>query len=152
MVNAPRAGRWAGLLLVWTGLSYWVIVGFVTVIPKVFFPPTASMEGSCSSGLAELRTELLDRARRSLYVSSAPTDFEVWAEHWDQRYEGLYPACSTEHLAPYQILGQLRHRVETRIHRQERDILPLIQRLDQLLRAPAHPSLAPSSPGNENNR
>lgn len=144
MNDAARWGRFGGLVLVWGGLLYWAVVGLVTVIPRVFFPSPPATGGSCRAGLIGLQTELLDRAQRSLYSPPAGNEFDDWAADWDERFDGLEGHCRGTSRKPYDTLAQLRHRVETRVKRHERDLLPLIERLDQeLTSSPARHSPAP---------
>lgn len=133
MGDAAKLGRRAGLAIVWLGLLYWAAVGVATVIPRVFFPPVATSTGSCPHQLRDLHTELLDQARGSLYSGHSMARFQEWSRRWDAHYEGLPVECRRRHQKPYALLGQLRHRVETRIRRQQRDLFPLMRRVERAL-------------------
>lgn len=124
-------------------LSYLVIVGFASVIPQVFWPPSdESFDMSCADGLRVLHEDL-DRIRLETMASNQvdPVPLRDALEPWDLRLNALRGRCDEDRV---DLLDKYRYRVELNLQRYMREDAPLANRVAETLGATSdHP---PSNP------
>jgi hypothetical protein len=137
------AGWYAGALVFWL-LSAWLItVGLSSIIPQIFSPvgdpaPSAS---SCAPALRALRSELLDRTGQTIANAGKGG---AWLADWDKRLYSARPNCTDSERPAFTELNRLRHGLGALSERFEREELPHLERLDELLGpAPEHASALP---------
>ncbi|HEY6877428.1 MAG TPA: hypothetical protein VI299_05385, partial [Polyangiales bacterium] len=128
------AGWYAGALVFWLLCAWLITVGLSSIIPQIFSPvgtpaPTAS---SCSPALRELRTELLARVGQSI-ASGGHDDTRAWLRDWDQRIYRARPSCTESERDAFTELNRLRYGLGALNERFEREELPHLERLDELL-------------------
>jgi hypothetical protein len=103
------------------GLVYIVGVGFVSVIPQVFWPATAEVDPSvsCAEGLRTLQGELLARAADHVGRGGAeePRSLRPYLEQWDRRHAALEPRCEGDAADAWVRLAQMRGRLQATLER-----------------------------------
>lgn len=125
--DASRIGRRIATALYGVLTVYVIGVGFVSVVPQVFWPAEAygvarAVPPSCPDALEVLRSDLLEAAASSI---RAPGEEPVrpFLDPWDERYRALEASCGA---APsYALLARLRYRVEEHLLRYEAEVAPL---------------------------
>jgi hypothetical protein len=139
--KSKRSAGWvAGALVFWL-LSAWLItVGLSSIIPQIFSPagePEADA-ASCGPVLRDLRDELLAHVSRSFAAPEASREAtREWFDTWDLRLFRARPSCTEPEQGAWTELNRLLHGLAALTERFERDERPHLQRLDQLLGAPA---------------
>ncbi len=120
-----RTGRAIATTVVAGGILYLIGVGFYSVIPQIFDPPTAELpeELTCADGVDDLRDELLTRAgaRVSAGGEADPTSLRAWLRGWDGRYHALEARCGAAEHERWSLLGRLRRRLQGTLERFDRD-------------------------------
>ncbi len=117
-------------------LSYLVIVGFASVIPQVFWPPSdESFDVDCADGLRMLYADVND-VRLEYLTSNVidPTALRDRLEVWDLRLNALRGRCDESKV---ELLNKYRHRVELNVQRYMREDAPLANRVQRIL-GPVH--------------
>ena len=120
--RSGRLGRRIANLIVIAGLAYLLLSGLFSVIPQIFWPartepPPAT---TCAEGLRDLRAELLARAGERVSAGGAESDdLDAWLRDWDRRHRGLEARCDGPGADSYFLLGRLRERLESDLHRYE---------------------------------
>lgn len=114
-----------------------VVVGFYSVMSQVFWPELpatarASAQLDCSAELEDLRVELLDNAAKHIGAGGT-TPIAPWLTAWDRRALAATTRCDHPAVRP---LETLRYRIETTLHRFDREEARLSDRVHRLL-APA---------------
>ncbi len=127
-----RLGRRLVIGIYAIALSYLVVVGFVSVVPQVFWPESDdTFDADCAEGLRVLHGEL-DQVRLE-YLSSNVSDVaalrEVF-ESWDFRLNALRKRCDEDKVS---LLDKYRHRVELNLQRYMREDAPLAKRVADTL-------------------
>ncbi len=119
--RSRSVGRAIATGIVVLGLVYIVGVGFISVIPQVFWPEAAPLEPgvSCTDGLRALKGELLDRAaaRVGRTDTEEPSDLRPYLEAWDRRHAALEPRCGGEGERAWVQLAQMRGRLQATLER-----------------------------------
>jgi hypothetical protein len=113
-------------------LAYLVIVGFVSVIPQVFWPDSDdSFNPECTDGLKMLRNEV-DRLRLSYLASNEtdPTALRNALDSWDLRLSALARRCDEDQV---HLLNRYRHRVELSLQRSMREDAPIAKRVTEAI-------------------
>lgn len=127
-----RIGRRLVIGIYAIALSYLVIVGFVSVIPQVFWPESDdTFDADCVEGLRILHGEL-DQVRLE-YLSSNVSDTAALREafeSWDLRLSALRKRCDEEKV---HLLNKYRHRVELNLQRYMREDAPLAREVADTL-------------------
>jgi hypothetical protein len=127
-------------------LAYLVLVGFVSVIPQVFWPESDdSFDPECAEGLKMLHDEV-DRLRLSYLGSSEtdPTALRDALDSWDRRLSALAKRCNEDQV---HLLNRYRHRVELSVRRSMREDAPIAKRVTEAIQpTPDMPGLDPSEP------
>jgi hypothetical protein len=127
-----RLGRRLAIAIYSVALVYLVIVGFASVIPQVFWPPSdESFDLECADGLDLLRREI-DELRLE-YLATQETDpapLRDALESWDLRFNALAKRCDEEQV---HLLNRYRHRVELNLQRYIREDAPLARRVSKAL-------------------
>lgn len=125
-------GRRLAIGIYSAALAYLVIVGFVSVVPQVFWPVAdESFDLECADGLELLRHEV-DQLRLA-YVSTNETDATMLRdalESWDLRLNALAKRCDEDQV---HLLNRYRHRVELELQRYVREDAPLAARVSETL-------------------
>lgn len=132
ILRAGRLGRRIALGVYWVGLLYMLVVGFATVLPRVFFPKSTTPDpgGSCQDELSTLQNSLLAEGERSIGRAEA-TDIQTYFDNWDATFIALYDRCSD---APaYAEVERLRYRYEATLRRFAREDRVLIDRAEAAL-------------------
>ena len=141
-----RLGRIVVIAVYAVALGYLVIVGFTSVIPQVFWPPSdESFDLSCDEGLRVLH-QSLDRLRIEYLASNEldPTPLRNALHDWDLRLNALRGRCDEDTV---DLLDKYRYRVELNLQRYMRDDAPLANRVAETLDR-THPT--PSNPTDTN--
>ena len=141
-----RLGRSLVIGIYSIALSYLVIAGFASVIPRVFWPESdASFDVDCADGLRILHNEL-DRVRLG-YLSSnvvAPAGLREKLEPWDLRLNALRNRCDEDKV---HLLNKYRYRVELNLQQYMREDAPLANRVAETLAStPDHTPTKPTEP------
>ncbi|MEO0321901.1 MAG: hypothetical protein AAF447_03020 [Myxococcota bacterium] len=116
--RAARAGRRVALAIYWALMIYITAVGFLSVVPQVFFPEADAAlapTGPCPAAFTTLREELVTAAER--HVGRREQELDPLLQRWDDRYAALRLRCDD----PGERELQLRHRLETTLRRYDRD-------------------------------
>ena len=139
-----RLGRIVVIAVYAVALSYLVIVGFTSVIPQVFWPPSdESFDMSCADGLRLLYREL-DGLRIETMTTNQidPAPLRDALEQWDLRLNALRERCDRGRV---DLLERYRYRVELNLERYMREDAPLANRVaNTLSTAPDEPSSNPT--------
>ncbi|MEM1418947.1 MAG: hypothetical protein AAGH15_28900, partial [Myxococcota bacterium] len=117
--RAGRTGRRVALVIYWALMIYIAAVGFISVVPQVFFPefdPEMAPAGPCPEAYATLREELVEAAADHVGREN-PDALAPLLDRWDDRYAALRDRCDD----PGERELQLRHRLETTLRRYDRD-------------------------------
>jgi hypothetical protein len=124
------AGWYAGALVFWLLCAWLITVGLSSIIPQIFSPvgDPAPEAPSCVPALRALRAELLDRVAGSI----ARND-RAQLEDWDQRFYRARPSCTESERPAFTELNRLRYGLGALRERFEREELPHLERLDELL-------------------
>ena len=113
-------------------LSYLVIVGFASVIPQVFWPPSDdTFDLDCADGLELLRHEV-DELRLAYLTTNEtdPTALRDTLASWDLRLNALAKRCDPDQV---ELLNRYRYRVELNLERYMREDAPLAERVSKSL-------------------
>jgi hypothetical protein len=139
--RAGRLGRRIATATYLVFLGYIVVVGYATVLTKVYSGPTpaeiAAVRGvSCEDGLVTLRDALFVRASEQ-FGRGGGLPLDAFFDRWDHRYRPLASRCPHD---PYPELLRLRHHLELTLRRFDRDEGKLVARLTSRdSRSPAGP-------------
>ena len=138
-----------GALVFWLLTAWLVAVGLGSLIPQIFGPAASATRGdaSCAEDLHDLTRELLDRI--STHLKDAPgtgqrDTLDAFLADFDRRLSLLTrprarfdmhirPACSEPERAAFTELSRLRHGMAALVERFEREELPHIHKLNELL-------------------
>lgn len=132
------AGWYAGALVFWLLSAWLTTVGLSSIIPQIFSPagePAPQASETCVPGLRTLRQELLARMSQNLGspARATPEATRAWFGDWDQRLYRAKPACQGDARSAWTELNRLRYGLAALHERFEREELPHLERLDQLL-------------------
>lgn len=133
ILRAGRLGRRIALGVYWVGLIYMLVVGFATVLPRVFFPtsPVPDPGGACLDELSTLQTSMLAEGEQSIIGRAEATDIQSFFDNWDATFVALYDRCGD---APaYVEVERLRYRYEATLRRFAREDRVLIDRAETAL-------------------
>jgi hypothetical protein len=124
------AGWYAGALVFWLLCAWLITVGLSSLIPQIFSPvgDPAPEAASCAPALRTLRAELLERVSTSI-TRPGPAQLD----DWDQRFYRARPSCTEGERAAFTELNRLRYGLGALSERFEREELPHLERLDELL-------------------
>lgn len=131
ILRAGRLGRRIALGVYWVGLIYMLVVGFATVLPRVFFPTSAVPDpgGRCIDELSTLQTSML--AEDEQLGRADATEIQSFFDDWDATFVALYDRCGD---APaYVEVERLRYRYEATLRRFAREDRVLIDRAEAAL-------------------
>ncbi len=121
-------GRWLAIGLYALLFGYLAVIGFSSVIPQVFWPPSdESFDLECPDGLQLLRHEV-DELKLA-YVSTNETDptaLRNTLEPWDLRLNALATRCDRDQV---EALRKYRYKVELSLERYMREDAPLANRV-----------------------
>jgi hypothetical protein len=134
------AGWYAGALVFWLLCAWLITVGLSSIIPQIFSPvgDPAPEASSCAPALRSLRAELLEHVGRS-FSQSQKEDVRAWFADWDRRLYRARPSCTEGERPAFTELNRLRYGLGALSERFEREELPHLERLDELLGpAPQH--------------
>lgn len=132
ILRAGRLGRRIALGVYWVGLLYMLVVGFATVLPRVFFPTSTVPDpgGSCVDELSALQTSMLAEDEHSIGRAEV-ADIQSFFDNWDATFVALYDRCGD---APaYVEVERLRYRYEATLRRFAREDRVLIDRAEAAL-------------------
>lgn len=138
-----NAGWYAGALVFWLLCAWLITVGLSSIIPQIFSPvgDPAPEASSCAPALRALRAELLARIGGSITGAvKAPL------EDWDERLYRARPSCTESERPAFTELNRLRYGLGALSERFEREELPHLERLDELLGAEARGRAAREQP------
>ncbi|MFT5356567.1 MAG: hypothetical protein ACI9KE_003792 [Polyangiales bacterium] len=132
ILRAGRLGRRIALGVYWVGLLYVLVVGFATVLPRVFFPATtvADPGGACLDELSTLQSSMLAEGERSIGRAEA-ADIQTFFDNWDATFVALYDRCSD--VPAYVEVERLRYRYQATLRRFAREDRVLIDRAETAL-------------------
>ena len=123
--SGRRLGRRIATVVVVSGIAYLIGVGFFSVIPQIFYPPTASLPDdlTCANVLGDLRGELLSRAGDHIERggSESPGELRAWLDDWDRRHAGLDDRCDGSERERWERLDRLRRRLQGTLERFDRE-------------------------------
>lgn len=124
-------------VVVVAGLVYIIGVGFISVIPQVFWPEAADTDPaiSCAEGLRGLRGELLARAGDHVREGGAeqPRSLRPFLNDWDLRHRGLERRCQGAGHDAWVRLGQMRGRLQATLERFDGEEGALARQLESTL-------------------
>lgn len=131
-------GRRIATGLVVCGLVYLIGVGFVSVIPQVFWPEGADIDPAigCADGLRDLRGELLAFAGEHVAAggSDQPSRVRGYLQRWDLRHRGLEARCqSADESDAWVRLGRMRERLQGTLERFDEEEGALARHVDSTL-------------------
>ena len=138
-----RFGRIVVIAVYAVALGYLVVVGFTSVIPQVFWPPSDdSFDLSCEDGLRVLH-QSLDRLRIETMATNTVDETPLLSalEAWDLRLNALRGRCDEDKV---DLLDKYRYRVELNLQRYMREDAPLANRVAETVGATSDTS--PSNP------
>ncbi|HEX5656619.1 MAG TPA: hypothetical protein VFX59_05460 [Polyangiales bacterium] len=127
------AGWYAGALVFWLLCAWLITVGLSSIIPQIFSPvgdPSAEAD-TCAPALRTLRAELLERVGGTIAKPRKQDD--AWFTDWDRRLYRARPSCTEGERAAFTELNRLRYGLGALSERFEREELPHLERLDELL-------------------
>jgi len=135
--RAGRVGRRVALLLWAVGMLYMVVVGFVTVIPRVFFEEpegvdaqAAFAEGDCGETAEALTAMLLERGGEHVAEARPAGTLGPFFRRWDARYFAYRRHCGESETSAH--LARLRYRLELTLRRFDREEGAIVRELDEL--------------------
>lgn len=131
-------GRRLATILVVCGLVYLIGVGFVSVIPQVFWPEAAEVDPSisCADGLRDLRAELLGWAGEHVASGGAedPGPARARLSRWDLRHRGLETRCAAAgEEDAWVLLARMRERLQGTLERFDDEEGALARHVDSTL-------------------
>lgn len=132
------AGWYAGALVFWLIAAWLCVVGLSSLVPQIFGPSfQAARSGtSCAADLHDLTQELLDQAgdRFKGHPERATHDkLQTYFADFDRRLMQTKLSCNESERAAFTELSRLRHGVSALLERFEREELPHVRKLDELL-------------------
>ncbi len=139
-----NAGWYAGALVFWLLCAWLITVGLSSIIPQIFSPvgDPAAEASSCAPALRALRAELLEHVGGS--IADPKTSNDAWFGDWDQRFYRARPSCTEAERGAFTELNRLRYGLGALSDRFEREELPHLERLDELLGpTPQHARFVP---------
>ena len=142
-LDAARLGKRVTVALYFALVVHVVGVGFVSVVPQVFWPERSASpsdlraEGpaGCRVALVALQAELMEQTARDT-AAEAPRAPHAWLEGWDARYRSLASPCGD--VAGYSLLARLRYAVEEHLSRFEAEVAPRASESRRALEAEGH--------------
>jgi hypothetical protein len=132
------AGWYAGVLVFWLIAAWLAVVGLSSLIPQIFGPPfqTARSGGSCAADLHDLTDELLDHAGSWLKAHperGTRDKLQAYFSDFDRRLMHTKLSCSESERIAFTELSRLRHGVSALLERFDREELPHVRKLNELL-------------------
>ncbi len=135
--RAGRLGRRVALTVWALAMSFMVVVGFMTVIPQVFFEEPegtdeqmAFAEGDCAETAETLTSMLLERGGEHVAEVRPAGTLGPFFRRWDARYAAYQRHCGES--ATGTELARLRYRIELTLRRFDREEGAIVRKLDEL--------------------
>ncbi len=135
--RAGRLGRRVALILWAVGMLYMVVVGFVTVIPQVFFEEPEGVDaqaefaaGDCGDTAERLTGMLLERGGEHVAEARPAGTLGPFFRRWDARYFAYLRHCGESETSAE--LARLRYRLELTLRRFDREEGAIVRKLDEL--------------------
>jgi hypothetical protein len=144
--NTQRSVGWyAGALLFWLIAAWLAAAGLSSLVPQIFGPSfQAARSGeSCGEDLHDLTDELLDRTGDWLKghpERNTRDKLQAYFADFDRRLMQTKLSCNESERAAFTELSRLRHGVSALLERFDREELPHVRKLNELL----HPQGVPS--------
>lgn len=129
----------------WLIAAWLAVVGLSSLVPQIFGPPfrRAASGESCAEDLHDLSEELLDRTGDWLKghpERNTRDKLQAYFADFDRRLMHTKLSCTENERAAFTELSRLRHGVSALLERFEREELPHVRRLNELLDRQGVPS------------
>jgi hypothetical protein len=122
----------------WLIAAWLCVVGLSSLVPQIFGPSfqAARSGGSCAADLHDLTDELLDQAGDWLKghpERDTHDKLQAYFKDFDRRLMQTKLSCNESERAAFTELSRLRHGISALLERFEREELPHVRKLNELL-------------------